>query len=305
MRTTMINPIGESYEVETGSLSSLRKSARDIFGKRAVKTVKKKSKRKKVSKKSKKRSSKKRTSKKSSKKYTSKKRHKKSHTSKKRSVKRTSKRTKRSSKKRVSKKSPVYFKVQGKSIKRAKVKKMPKGHLINPIIRVGNPIISVKNPSRKKRSVSKMKRKMKNPIKALGNSVKDVVSVLPDAMFSGVGYLGTNIVTNLIPVAMIKANPMVRIPVKVAIALGLSVVANMVNKKAGQFVLIGGVLNAMQDTVDATNLSKMIPMLSTGAVPTPQLNAPSTTENSGEMLISENEASAIFNDDASKDMYGY
>lgn len=303
MRTILVNPIparkckkkNPKKSVRAGGLGSIMALKKDIAKIKGIKLPKevekvaKKHKKGKSHKKHKKISYKKA----GKKKISHKKKHVKKHVTKRKKISHVKKHKKTS-----------YFKISGGKIKRAKVKKMPKGSIINPII-MGNPIVRVSNP-KKRKGVRKMKR-FKNPLKDLKGSVKEVMNTVPNTLFAGAGYLGTNIVTNLIPISVIKTNTMIRVPVKVVLAVGLSIVANMVNKKAGEYVMLGSLLNVVQDVVDNTAIGTIVPLLKTGAstAALPASNATSTTESTGDMLISENEASTIFGEGSGDTGMGY
>lgn len=191
-----------------------------------------------------------------------------------------------SKKKRISG-SSAFYKFSAGKLRLAHARKI-KGTLVNPL--VSNP-----HKKRHKKGAKHMKKFWKNPVGMVKKSVDEVVSILPDTLWAGAGYISTNIVTNMIPFEEVKYNPVMRIPTKIAASIVLSVVANMVNKSAGKYVLLGGMLNAVQDTIDTTNLHKFLPMIQSPHMQGYIEDSKVITENAGHELLQEHEAQTIFN----------
>jgi hypothetical protein len=114
--------------------------------------------------------------------------------------------------------------------------------------------------SKKYSSMKGAKHFMKNPLTHMKDGFKDTMSAIPEALMAGAGLYGTNAVINVMPVG-IRFNAPVRLAVKAGVVLVGAIGARMINKKAGEAVALGGMINILQDSVETFKLDAMLPII--------------------------------------------
>ena len=118
-------------------------------------------------------------------------------------------------------------------------------------------------------------KKITNPINFIKRNLNDVVSIMPDVVYAGAGYIGVGYVERLVKNTTgftLPDNPVIRQIGKTLITIGVSTLANMWNKRAGKMVFLGGLLNVAQDIWNSYEIFKLIP------IQVPSLPAPTSTK---------------------------
>ena len=175
---------------------------------------------------------------------------------------------------------PVFYKVTPDTIQRSFNKRIAYAHMINP-------------HKKGKKSYKKGVRFMKNPIKGVTSKAKEILRDVPDALFAGGGFIGTNIVMNMLPVT-IRANNVYRIGGKILTVIVLGMTISMLTKKAeiSKMIMLGGTLNIIQDGIDTLKLGQFLPVGSTTTA------IPASTETPTSALVDDATMSMIVNSTA-------